>query len=154
MADFQEYFSGQSSEWLDVLPKYQRDSVEELLATEKSYDDVAEAWLAATVAHDTFGFGAAQSAKIFYNKVLDQIHDLICTGKGYEAERTSVLAEFKKGQALAVAAVTEAISPHVGAASAFLSVAVVLAFATVSKIGKNAWCEMQLERRSTVNGTK
>lgn len=147
MTGFEEYFSSDPSAWLDTLPVFQRASVDELLRSGKTYDEVAEAWLAATVAHDTFGFGTVPGARVFYKKVLDQIHDLICTGKGYEIERASVHAEFKKGQAFAVAAVAQEIAPHVGAATAFLTVAVALTFSTISKIGKNAWCEMQTERR-------
>jgi hypothetical protein len=149
--DLEEFFTGDAASWLNTLPSYQRTTVDILLASGKSYDDVAEAWLSASVAHETHGFGVGESAKIFYAKVLDEIHDLICTGKGYEDEQKRVLAEFKQGKTLVAATVTEAISPHVGSYAAFLSVAVVCALSSITKVGKNAWCAMQSERRRAEN---
>jgi len=50
---FEKNFQTDPKSWLDVLPQYQRDIVDELLKSGASYDVVAEQWLAATVAHDT-----------------------------------------------------------------------------------------------------
>jgi hypothetical protein len=154
MSEFQAYFNSESTAWLDVLPKYQRNSVDALLAEGKSYDEVAESWLAATVAYSTLGFGVAKSSKVFFTKVLDEMHDLLCTDRGYQEERKSVLASFKDGKALAAASITEAISPHVGAAAAFLSVAVVCVLSVISKVSLGAWCQMQTERRAATGATE
>ena len=64
------------TDWLSELPAYQRDLIEQL-SVGRTPEEVAQAWLEASPAQ-TVGFGVISTGQIFFDKVLDQIHDLLC----------------------------------------------------------------------------
>jgi hypothetical protein len=126
---------GDEAVWLDALPGYQRAIFEELRTSGVAFDDLGRVWLEAAGATNTAPFGVAAGARIFFDKLLDELHDLLCAPDKYAAERDSVLAGFKGGQATAVAAVTAAVAPPLAAAPPFLAPAVAVALCVIGKAG-------------------
>jgi hypothetical protein len=139
---------GDEACWISGLPTYQREIVEELRAAGVLFEDVGKAWLEAAGASNTAPFGVAEGARVFYEKLLDELHDLLCASDKYQEEKGAVLQGFKGGQATAIASVTAAIAPALSAAPPFLAPAVAVAICVIGKAGLNAWCAMQSERRA------
>lgn len=148
MEALNDLLTGNEAAWLNALPNYQRHILEELQTSGVAFEDLGRAWLEAAGASNTAPFGVAAGARIFYDKLLDELHDLLCAPDKYTSERETVLAGFKGGQATAVAAVTATVAPLLAAAPPFLAPAVAIAVCVMGKAGLAAWCQMQTERRS------
>jgi hypothetical protein len=132
--------------WISTLPFYQQELVNEL-AKSRVLEDVAVAWLEAGTASCTVGFGAAQSARLFYDTFLNLMHDLLCSDDKFVEERGKFIAEYKAGQTTVAASIASIIAPYVGTATPMLTVVVVITLAVISKAGLQSWCTAQAERR-------
>lgn len=149
--DLAPYLVGDENAWIEALPEYQRNTLLELREAGIGFEDLGRVWLEAAGASNTAPFGAAAGARIFYEKLLDELHDLLCSDDKYQAERENVLAGFKGGQATAVASITAAIAPLLSAAPPFIAPAVAVAICVVGKAGLGAWCKLQTERRAAAS---
>jgi hypothetical protein len=136
--------------WIAALPSYQASIVLELRAAGLPLEEVAHAWLEAAGAGDTAPFGATTGVQLFFDKFLDELHDLLCSDEKYRAERSELLRSFKTGQATAVASITAAIAPSLSAAPPFLAPAIAVTLCVIGRAGLNAWCLSQSERRTSV----
>lgn len=138
--------SGDVSEWLEVLPEYQRQSIATLLI---DYDpvQVATIWLANSGPRDTAPFGGVRTAaNNFYDKILQELQKALCGSSDYEAEREEISAATKGGgKLLLVSTLSTAIAPHVGAAAAVIAPAVTLTLAIVVKAGNATACDALAE---------
>lgn len=143
--------SDKLNDWLGSLPGYQRELLSELASQGKGPDEMAQVWLGGGRAANTAPYGAVHGRSAFYDKFLDELHDLLCSHERYQEARYQLWQDFRKGQTVFVASVTSAIAPVLGAAPAFLAPAVAVTMCAVGKAGLNAWCAMQTERRKESN---
>lgn len=134
--------------WLSTLPSYQRSLLNTLLAT-MGHEEAARVWLEGGATSDNAPFGASTGMKVFFEKFLDELHDLLCTGENYEEEKRNALKELGAGKTTAAAYISQQISPHLGASANILAPAVAVILCLVSTIGLRAWCETQSQRRAS-----
>ncbi|WP_147263848.1 hypothetical protein [Prauserella sp. PE36] len=146
MSDISSILESRSS-WLDELPKYQRDLIREL-GRSGDLEAAARSWLEAGSVSHTAEFGVLGGARVFYEKVLDELHDLLCVASKYTEEKAKILQEYKAGQASFVAMVTSFIAPHVGTSSPLLAPVVAVILTIIAQASLKTWCSMQVERRS------
>jgi hypothetical protein len=132
--------------WLSELPAYQRALVSQLAET-RDLEAVARAWLEAAPP-ETVGYGAFGGGRIFYEKVLDQIHDLLCDSSKFVDERANLLREYGPGKSGLAAGIAMVIGPQLGTAAPMLTPVVAVVLLIVGQATLKAWCEMQSERRS------
>lgn len=132
---------------LDALPAYQRQSVDTLLNSGKSPEEVAQLWLTTPGPSNTFPFGGERFASVFYDKLLDELEKFICDDKEYLAERRELISKVEAGKVVATSFMTTVIATHLGTTPALLTPAVVLILISVSRIGRRAWCEARAEVR-------
>jgi hypothetical protein len=133
---------GEQDFWLADLPNYQRQNVVEMLASGMAHEQVAAAWLNGGVAENTAPFGASTGANLYFEKVVDELHEFLCVGRSYEQERSQIAGGFKTGQTGLVATITAFIAPHLDSAPSFLAPAIAVLLCAISKIGLGAWCRM------------
>lgn len=147
MSPAESLFVGDDT-WLDQLPTYQREIVNQLLALGSTEEEAAAHWLTAdTQGVAPFG-GEARSRSIFFRKFIDEIHDFLCSDSRYGKEREEILKQFSLGQATTVSGVAAALSGPLSAAGPLLAPAVALVLVTVGKMGLNAWCATVQEERA------
>lgn len=144
---------GDLSEWVDALPAYQRDHIEQLLLGSEPVD-VAVTWLSTTGPKDTAPYGGIRAgASRFYDNLLTEMQKLICgTDSEYDEGRRQLKAATNGGKLLVVGAISTAIAPHVGAAAAVLGPAIALTLGVIGKAGQASICDTLaevIERRAT-----
>ncbi len=138
------------TEWLSDLPAYQKDLVDQL-AQGRDLAGAAQAWLQAG-SPNTAPFGALHGDSILFDKVLDEIHDLLCSADKFQDERASLAQEYGAGKVTFTAGVTAYISPVLGADPTMLTPVVAIILTIISQAGLRAWCELQSERRAGREG--
>ena len=72
MTTIEEIFTQYPDSWLLCLPGYQQKTINELYCQLGDYEQVAQAWLTASMSTNV-PFGAQKGHSIFYEKVLDEI---------------------------------------------------------------------------------
>ncbi|WP_075123112.1 hypothetical protein [Burkholderia paludis] len=135
-------FDGEPSSWLEGLPAYQKGLVDTLLAGGASYDEAARAWLEASAA-GTYLFSASglpEKKNSFLDNLKKEIQGFICDDKKYSKERAGLFGEKGHAKTFVVSAVSVAIAPHLGIASAVIVPVVALVLASLGKVSVNAWC--------------
>lgn len=131
--------------WVQELPEYQRDSIEKLLASGSSFDDVAQAWISAS-AENTYRFAAAApvgNKGVFLENLRKEIRAFLCGDKKYKKERDGLFGEKGVARTYVVSAMAVAIAPHLSVASAVISPLIALVLASIGKVALNAWCATQ-----------
>lgn len=139
------------TDWLQELPAYQRNLLEQL-AGERTLEEAAQAWLAAS-SPNTAGFSAVSSGKIFYDKIREQVHALLCDSSKYADERASLLRELGAGKTSFSASVAALMAPHLGTSGAMITPVIAVILTIASQMSVRAWCQMQAELRSQEPGT-
>lgn len=150
MSDFDKFFEGDEDEWLLSLKEYQRNIVTEFIKKSDTYDEAAEKWLTSRP-DQTVPFGSSPdriNKEQYLQKFMQELEKFICGDDKYEEERNKLLSKADLTETTIVSSASSAIAPFVGAAAPFLVPVVVLAFMTITKISKNAWCEARKENRS------
>jgi len=132
------------------LKDYQRNIVNEFINKSDTYNAAAEKWLTSSP-DQTVPFGSSPdriNKEQYLQKFMLELEKFVCGDGKYEEERNKLLSKSNLTEATIVSSVSSAIAPFVGAAAPFLIPVVVLAFMTITKISKNAWCEARKENRS------
>lgn len=150
MSDFiDNYFKDDPTEWIHILPVYQKVTIEELMQQGKTFEEIAETWVSATT-ENTYPFGTS-STKIDKGKFLEnlilEIEDFICGSKKYEQERKKLFGEHGVARTYIVSAIAVAVAPTMGVSATFLAPVVALILASLGKIAVNAWCSTRKESR-------
>lgn len=131
---------------INVLPNYQKQTIETLLQQGKSNEEIAEIWLEANGPSNTFPFGTENNKNSFLEKLKEEIKKFICNDEDeYVEERKQVIEKFKSGRFIGVTSLTAYIAPLIGTTPALILPVVVLILDTCLKIGFNAWCSLQEE---------
>jgi hypothetical protein len=144
--------AGDVGDWVGVLPDYQQELLNTMLVNSEP-TAVAIAWLTGTGPRDTAPFGGIRAAaSLFYDRLLEQMRLLLCTGEGFDEERAQLIRDARAGRAAIVTLIATAIAPHVDAAPVVIAPVVALTLAVVSGAGVDAICDtlesMIAERRA------
>lgn len=136
--------------WVQGLPEYQRDTIEKLLASGSSFDDVAQAWINAS-AENTYRFAAKSQVGnkgAFLENLRTEIRAFLCGDKKYKKERDGLFGEQGVARTYVVSVMAVAIAPYLSVASAVISPLIALVLASIGKVALNAWCATQYEASS------
>lgn len=133
-------FDVEADSWISSLPKYQYDSLNELYSEIHDYEDVAKAWLTASISN-TAPFGVKENKSIYFERILDEIELFLNGDEKYEKERLNIIRESTVVQHYIIGVVSTAMSPYLGTSSVFLAPVVAIVLFTITKIGFNAWLE-------------
>jgi hypothetical protein len=128
--------------WVQSLPEYQRRTIEDLLARDQSFDDVAQAWITAS-AENTFRFSATApvgNKGAFLDNLKHEIRKFLCGDKAYKKERDGLFGEKGLARTYVVSCMAVAIAPHLSVASAVIAPLIALVLASIGKVTLNAWC--------------
>lgn len=128
--------------WLEALPEYQRKSIMQMRAKGSSYDDIASAWIAAGSSNTApFSSGAAPTPDpTFLANIRREFRSYLCGDTKYDSDRKQIAAQSKEARIFVVGALSVAIAPYAGAASAVIAPVIVLLLAGLGKTSLNAWC--------------
>lgn len=135
-------------EWLISLPKYQQDTIKDLLSI-KEPEDAAIAWLTATT-QNTSPFSAKnEDSSSYFDSIKAELYKLLCGNPEYDEERKELSGIIKSqdNRTLIVSSISGIIGSKVGLAGTFIAPVTVLLFMTISKVSINAWCEWQKENK-------
>lgn len=148
MNQIQALFHGDGAQWLDGLPKYQRDLIAQLLSSGSTPEEAAEQWLT-VVPCDTAPFGAEPNSRQFMDRVWDEVAAFLCGDLKYDADRKRLLAESKATHAYVVGAISTAIGPVVGVSAPLVAPMVALLLLSLGKCVLNAWCAGRKQRTTS-----
>jgi len=146
MEDFEGLFQEKSSTWLEALPKFQKEIIDQLFSQGKSPEEVASAWLTAT-SGDTYPFGVEKGQSLFLEKILKELEAFLCGDPKYMDDRSKLSKLPKEAHAYFVGIISTAIAPVVGSSGAVLAPAIAILLFGMGKITLNAWCSMRKEIR-------
>lgn len=143
------HLEGDLSEWTAGLPVYQRELLDELISVDPGLDGVAATWLSGGAGSaDLAPFGVAEGRSLYFEKFLDELHDLLCVADKYQEERSELKRQAGSGQAAIVASLTAVIVPVLGAAAPVVAPAIAVVMVLITRMGLSAWCETQTDRRA------
>lgn len=128
--------------WFEALPTYQRNSIVQMRAKGSSYDDIASAWIAAG-SSNTAPFSSGNRPEPdpgFLANLRREFRAYLCGDKKYDKDRQQIAAQGKDARMFVVSALSLAIAPHVGSASAVIAPIIVLLLANMGRVSLNAWC--------------
>jgi hypothetical protein len=134
------------TDWLDYVPAYQREAMNSLVNVHGDLEAAAQAWLEASPTN-TAGFGGVSGGKIFYGKVRDALHRLICGGDDTAAARAEIAKELQTAKHAGVASLVTIVSDQVGASPTLLTPAIAVVLTVIGQVGLRAWCETVTELR-------
>jgi hypothetical protein len=127
--------------WLDGLGQSQSQTIQQLLDTGKSEEEVAQLWLSSAGATSTVGFGAAGPIQNFYSNVKREFVAFVCGDPKYDDERAQAQQIWNnQGKVGLVSMVAAVVASTVGLAAAAVVPVIALLFSLATKIGLNAFC--------------
>lgn len=146
--EFEQLFEREPIEWLDSLPKYQRESFDTLL-TSGSPEEVAKKWLSSNFSN-TAAFGAPQQSdsSLFLDRIKVELKAFLCGDPKYNSERKEFLKYRNQSKTVLASAISVALAPHVGAAAAFIGPVIVLLLYSFGKMSLRAYCGEYNEGKS------
>jgi hypothetical protein len=139
-----ELFAEDPEQWVMQLPKYQSETISELLIAGNTYEQVAIVWLTAS-AQNTFGFSASQSdisRSTFLSSVKVEVRAFLCGNARYKKERDGLFHKKCITHSYLVSVMAAAIAPYSGMAASALAPIIALVLASIGKIAVNAWCRV------------
>jgi len=83
MEDLDILFQSESSAWIESLPKFQKEIVDQLFSQGKTPKEAASAWLSAAP-QDTYPFGVEKGKSLFLEKVLVELEAFLCGEPKYK----------------------------------------------------------------------
>ena len=129
----------QPEAWLDTLPPNLREPVEQLLSSSEDPLVAASEWLASSRRNKSRS-GGTRGARPMVENIVREVRGFLCGDPRYEKDRAQISEKVAPTQTWLVSAVTAAIAPKLGAASAVIGPVVVLAFISFGKCTLNAIC--------------
>lgn len=124
-----------------------------LAATSNDYLASADNWLNASTANTAKFGGEPNKAKIYRDKLLEELEKFLCGDQQYEDDRTKIAESTDKSQKYIIGVMSAAIGKTLGAAGAFIAPVIVLLILSIGKMAVNAWCAMRKEARSTAGNS-
>lgn len=148
MEKIEEIFMVAPNSWINALPDYQKNAINQLYSISNSYEDTAKAWLAASMP-TTVPFGTEKGKSIFFEKVLDEVESFLSGDEKYKNDRIAILQEKGVVQTYIVGVISAALSPKLGASAVFLGPVIAIVLVIITKMGINAWLAMRKEKKDT-----
>ncbi|WP_040364502.1 hypothetical protein [Commensalibacter intestini] len=100
-------------EWLNILPNYQRNLIQNLLSCGLDKQDIIQLWLNQENTSNTAGYGVKNNIGNFYKNFLKEINDLFCNDTKYSQERKHIQEYFSStGKISFLAGISQYISNH------------------------------------------
>jgi len=146
VAELDAIFS-EKADWLEALPKYQREPIVQLLDSGKTPQEVAQIWLTTPGPANTATYGVQHVALVFYDKLIDELESFFCDDKKYVEERREIASGLGKGRTYVVVAIASYIAPHLGASDKLLAAPIALFLLAATNMGIKAGCEALAEIR-------
>ncbi len=153
---FEDFLMDNSGDWIEALPEFQREIINELLKNGKGYDDIAAHWIRAS-AQNTRPFGATEPrimSDSFLENLKIELEKYICGDPLYESERSKLFGENGICKAYAISCISIAISQQISVSSMFISPLIALMLASFGKITINSWCATRRGQRNNKNNEK
>ncbi len=135
------------TDWLNYVPAYQRDALNSLVGVHGSLEAAAQAWLEASPTN-TAGFGGVSGGRIFYGKVRDALHGVICGGEDTRAARAEIANKLQTAKDAGLASLVTIVSEHMGASPTVLTPVIAVVLIVIGQVGLRAWCDTVTELRN------
>ncbi|MDU7439469.1 MAG: hypothetical protein E7L05_02585 [Clostridium sp.] len=137
-----------TSSWIDALPTYQKNKINELLEKGYSTTEVAELWLSASP-KNIAPFGTEKGNNIFLEKIKEEFEGLLCGDSKYDSYRSKLSNEVTLSKGYVIGFISSAIAPFVGTSGTFIAPIVALLLVGMRKVTLNAWCKCCKEKKIT-----
>lgn len=147
MEKLEDILSLDPEQLISALPKYQSNTIREMLASNGDYLMVADNWLS-TKPSNTVGFGGSNQPNIYREKILEELEKFICGDEKYLNERKQISSHTDKSLGYILGVITTAIGATLGTSSILILPVVVLLLGCMGKITLNGWCEARKTIRS------
>lgn len=145
MEEIERLLSGSPDEWLNVLPRYQKNRIKAQLESGNSPEEVANAWLTANV-ENTFPFGVQKNNNILLDAILREFEKFLCGSKEYDSERKALKKNGNITYTYSVGFISASIAPNLGTSAAFIAPVITLLLISIGKVTLNAWCKSRREK--------
>lgn len=122
-----------------------------LVANSNDYLASADNWLNASTANTAKFGGEPNKAKIYRDKLLEELEKFLCGDQQYEDDRKKIAEGTDKSQKYIIGVMSAAIGKTIGSAGAFIAPVIVLLILNIGKMAINAWCAMRNETKSNTN---
>ncbi|MBL1281073.1 MAG: hypothetical protein COA33_012405 [Fluviicola sp.] len=151
MEELTNIIQSDQDELMSSIDEFQADILKTFLKnTSNDYLTSADNWLNATTAN-TAKFGGEQGkAKIYRDKLLEELEKFLCGAEQYEEDRKKIAESSDKSQQYIIGVMSAAIGKTIGAAGTFIAPVIVLLILSLGKMALNAWCEMRKETKKQV----
>lgn len=144
-------FELSNEELLSCLESYQQDLLKEVLkANDNDYLKTVDLWLMATPSQTVeFGGNPEKSkSRVFRDKLIEEIEKFVCgTDDTYTEDRKKIAENTDATQQYIIGVLSTAIGAHLGVVGVFIAPIIVIILMSFGKIGLNAWCSLQKEKR-------
>lgn len=124
-----------------------------LTSTSNDYLLSADNWLNASTANTAKFGGEPNKAKIYRDKLLEELEKFLCGDQRYEDDRKKIAESTDKSQKYIIGVMSVAIGKTLGAAGPFIAPVIVLLILSIGKMAINAWCAMRKETGSTASNS-
>jgi len=133
------------------IDDFQSDIIKAFLYS-NSNDFLASAdnWLNASTANTAQFGGEPNKAKIYRDKLIEELEKFLCGDKQYEDDRKKIAESSDKSQKYMIGVISSAIGKTLGTAGPFIAPVIVLLILSTGKMAINAWCEMRKDEKKTL----
>jgi hypothetical protein len=146
MEELSKIIQSEPNDLLLSIDDYQAEIIKTfLISSSNNYLESADKWLNATTANTAKFGGEPNKAKIYRDKLLDELEKFLCGDEKYEEDRNKIGESQDKSQKYIIGVMSVAIGKTIGAAGAFIAPVIVLLLMSIGKMAVNAWCEMRKE---------
>ncbi len=150
MEELSQIIESDQDTLLSSIDDFQSDIIKAFLASNSNdYLASADNWLNATTANTAKFGGEPSKAKIYRDKLLEELEKFMCGDQQYEEDRKKIADSTDKSQKYIIGVMSAAIGKTLGAAGPFIAPVIVLLILSIGKMAINAWCAMRKEARST-----
>ena len=154
MKELTNIIQSNPSELLTSIDDFQAEILKTFLEnTSNDYLTSADNWLNATTANTAKFGGEPGKAKIYRDKLLEELEKFLCGAEEYEEDRKKIAESSDKSKQYVIGVMSVAIGKTIGAAGTFLAPVIVLLIMSLGKMALNAWCEMGKEIKSKAGNT-
>jgi hypothetical protein len=122
------------------VPSYQRQTLDDLLASGMTHEAVGAVWLDQIGASTNAPFGTGTTGPSLFENFKMEFNKLLCGDDKYKKVRTDASGKWKEYKSGVVLSIAAAIGNALGTAAIVLVPAVALLLSAALEVGLNAWC--------------
>lgn len=150
MKGLNQLISDDTESWINGLPKYQENRINQILSSGKSVNEAADIWLSISPPN-IVPFGTTKGQNIFLDKIKQELEGLLCGNSKYDDYRQKLSDETKLTKQYAIGLISAAIAPVVGSSGPFIAPVIALLLMGMGKVSINAWCSCCEEKRTSID---